>query len=269
MIFKRHFYICAFLSSIIMFGCTDNDIPIKDKEEEKPPVEDEEKPALPSDEDTEVTLFNILNLDYPGLGTVKSLHEAGDDNTALKELLVYYINRENIKNPNVTSASPSEVERGYADYAIDEYRFYVNDNYLEDKNLKKPYSLQNSDKTINWNLRLKVRIMNIRSNCIATIGCRFKEKPIKILMMRNICFHGKKYIPIGLPSILCPKAVLISLNGISFKCPHALWGRRSHLNISKVLPTLRRSGSLFSWYTLRSMPIIYPNTNMPVKIISC
>ena len=52
MIFKRHFYICAFLSSIIMFGCTDNDIPIKDKEEEKPPVEDEEKPALPPDEDT-------------------------------------------------------------------------------------------------------------------------------------------------------------------------------------------------------------------------
>ena len=46
MIFKRHFYICAFLSSIIMFGCTNNDIPIKDKEEEKPPVEDEEKPAL-------------------------------------------------------------------------------------------------------------------------------------------------------------------------------------------------------------------------------
>lgn len=33
MIFKRHFYICAFLSSIIMFGCTNNDIPIKDKEE--------------------------------------------------------------------------------------------------------------------------------------------------------------------------------------------------------------------------------------------
>ena len=62
MIFKRHFYICAFLSSIIMFGCTDNDIPIKDKEEEKPPVEDEEKPALPPDEDTEVTLFLIWTI---------------------------------------------------------------------------------------------------------------------------------------------------------------------------------------------------------------
>lgn len=35
MIFKSNFYIYAFLSSIIMLiGCTDNDMPIKDKEEE-------------------------------------------------------------------------------------------------------------------------------------------------------------------------------------------------------------------------------------------
>ena len=151
MIFKSHFYIYAFLSSIIMLiGCTDNDMPIKDREEEKPPITDEENPSLPPNENTEVALFNILNLNYPGLGIVKSLHEAGDDTTALKELLAYYRNRKNIKNPNVTSDPPSDVERGYADYAIDEYRFYVNENYLEDKILKKPYSLQNSDKTINW-----------------------------------------------------------------------------------------------------------------------
>ena len=32
MIFKSHFYIYAFLSSIIMLiGCADNDMPIKDK----------------------------------------------------------------------------------------------------------------------------------------------------------------------------------------------------------------------------------------------
>ena len=132
MIFKSNFYIYAFLSSIIMLiGCTDNDMPIKDKEEEKPPITDEENPSLPPNENTEVALFNILNLNYPGLGTVKSLHEAGDDTTALKELLAYYRNRKNIKNPNVTSDPPSDVERGYADYAIDEYRFYVNENYLE------------------------------------------------------------------------------------------------------------------------------------------
>lgn len=126
MIFKSHFYIYAFLSSIIMLiGCADNDMPIKDKEE-KPPITDEENPPLSPNENTEVALFNILNLNYPGLATVKALHEAGDATTALKELLAYY---RNIKNPNVTSDPPSDVERGYADYAIDEYRFYVNDNY--------------------------------------------------------------------------------------------------------------------------------------------
>ena len=41
-----------------------------------------------------------VNLNYPGLATVKALHEAGDATTALKELLAYY---RNIKNPNVTS----------------------------------------------------------------------------------------------------------------------------------------------------------------------
>lgn len=63
MIFKSHFYIYAFLSSIIMLiGCTDNDMPIKDREEEKPPITDEENPSLPPNENTEVALFNILNL---------------------------------------------------------------------------------------------------------------------------------------------------------------------------------------------------------------
>ena len=57
------------------------------------------------------------------MATVKALHEAGDDTTALKELLAYYRNRKNIKNPNVTSDPPSDVERGYADYAIDEISF--------------------------------------------------------------------------------------------------------------------------------------------------
>lgn len=65
MIFKSHFYIYAFLSSIIMLiGCTDNDMPIKDREEEKPPITDEENPSLPPNENTEVALFNILNLTY-------------------------------------------------------------------------------------------------------------------------------------------------------------------------------------------------------------
>ena len=44
MIFKSHFYIYAFLSSIIMLiGCTDNDMPIKDKEEEKKDTKQEDE----------------------------------------------------------------------------------------------------------------------------------------------------------------------------------------------------------------------------------
>ena len=83
--------------------------------------------------------------------------------------------------------------------------------------------------------------MNIKSNYIATIGCRFKENPIKSLMMRNICFHGKKCIPIGLPSTLYPKVALTSSNGINFKYPHVLWDKRSYSNILKVLLTLHRN----------------------------
>ena len=66
MIFKSHFYIYAFLSSIIMLiGCTDNDMPIKDKEEEKPPITDEENPSLPPNENTEVAPVSYTHLTLP------------------------------------------------------------------------------------------------------------------------------------------------------------------------------------------------------------
>lgn len=149
MISKKHFYIFALLSAITVFGCTDNDISTVEKEEEKTPVEDEESPN-PPDENTKTALFEVLNLDYPELNSIKSLHESGNDDAALRALLAYYRDREHIKNPNVTPEPPTDAERGYADYALQDYRFYVNDNYLEDKNLKMPYSLQSSDKTINW-----------------------------------------------------------------------------------------------------------------------
>lgn len=148
---KSSLHISIFLFFItLFFGCTDKEIPVK---EEKPPVEkeeDEDKPTPPEEDIEENHLFDIFNLNYPGLSTVKSLHDAGNNDAALKELLTYYQNRENIKNPNVTSEPLNSAEQGYADYAMDEYRFYVNDNYLENKELKKPYSLQSGNQTINW-----------------------------------------------------------------------------------------------------------------------
>ena len=67
----------------------------------------------------------------------------------MQKLLTYYRSRTDIENPNLT-ATLNDTEQGYADYAIDEYRFYVNDNYLEDKDRKIPYSLKSNDQTINW-----------------------------------------------------------------------------------------------------------------------
>lgn len=142
---KNRFRINIWLFLIITFaGCTDNDIPQKENNDIPP----KEEPTPPK-EDAEESLFDILNLDYSGLEEVKALYKAGDNDAAMQKLLVYYQNRTEILNPNL-SATLNETEQGYADYAINEYRFYVNDNYLEDKTRKIPYSLQNNDKTINW-----------------------------------------------------------------------------------------------------------------------
>lgn len=143
-------YIISFYISTILFftiamtGCTDNNPPIKDIEN----IPSNDIPTPPK-ENTEDNLFYILNLNYHGLEEIKSLHEAGDDEAAMNKLLTYYRNRTQVTNPNLSSTL-SQAEQGYADYAIKEFRFYVNDNYLEDKNKKIPYSLQNDDYTINW-----------------------------------------------------------------------------------------------------------------------
>ena len=142
---KNRFRINIWLFLIItLAGCTDNDIPQKENNDIPP----KEEPTPPK-EDTEESLFDILNLDYSGLEEVKALYKAGDNDAAMQKLLTYYQNRTEILNPNL-SATLNETEQGYADYATNEYRFYVNDNYLEDKTRKIPYSLQNNDKTINW-----------------------------------------------------------------------------------------------------------------------
>ena len=130
---KNSFYLCMLLSLTIIFtGCTDKDTLIKDIED----IPSEDEPTPPENE-TKADLFEILNLDYPGLEELKSLHEARKDNAAMEKLLTYYRNRTGITNPNLSSTL-SEAEQGYADYAMNGYRFYVNDNYLEDKNKKIP-----------------------------------------------------------------------------------------------------------------------------------
>ena len=99
---------------------------------------------------------------------------------------------------------------------------------MEDKILKKPYSLQNSDKTINWKFTPKgadneYQKQLHRHNWMPLQGKSYQES------------HDEKYM-----------VALTSSNGINFKYPHVLWDKRSYSNILKVLLTLHRNGFLFS-----------------------
>ena len=72
------------------------------------------------------SIFDVLNLDYPGLEKVKSSYEAGNLGNAASELLEYWRSRSNVVNPYVDLVSPSftDVEKNKADQALD-YRFCV------------------------------------------------------------------------------------------------------------------------------------------------
>lgn len=78
--FKNGFRINILLVFVFtIVGCTDNDIPQKENND----IPSKEEPTPPK-ENTEEYLFEILNLDYPGLEEVKSLYETGDSDAALK-----------------------------------------------------------------------------------------------------------------------------------------------------------------------------------------
>lgn len=95
-------------------------------------------------------LFDIINLDYPGLEKVKTHHEAGELYFAAQELLNYYRLRGNVSNPalSLLNVTASDDDRLKANYAMEQSRFFVN-NFYEDEKTKKPYSLEKDGK-IDW-----------------------------------------------------------------------------------------------------------------------
>ena len=124
--------------------------------------------------------------------------------------------------------------------------------------------------TAKWligNLLPKVLIMNFKSSYIAIIGYRCRAKPIKNPRMKNICFHGKKYIQIGYSKIQSRMGSRTNSNGTNSKCPHVLWGKQNLSSISNPPLISLRNGFPFSSYILLNMPIIYPCTNIPEKTI--
>jgi len=75
-------------------------------------------------------VFDILNLDYPGLEKVREAHLRGDDTAAAKALLSYYRNRSSIILPDVdmNNITISKGDQKIADEAL-EHKFFVHKGY--------------------------------------------------------------------------------------------------------------------------------------------
>ena len=98
-------------------------------------------------------VFELINLDYPGLEQVKRFYEQGDVYNAAVQLLSYYRQR-GIINPAVSMLAPSATSAAVtiADQATQEggYRFVVSD-FLDAEGL--PYSFIGSDgKSLSWEI---------------------------------------------------------------------------------------------------------------------
>ncbi len=143
---KKLFFLLSLLLAFTF--CSDDIDPITDDK-----VEDE-KPLKPN-EAINSKLFEVINLDYPGLEKAKQYYENSNHYNAAKEILEYYRNRTNIINPSISliSTNATEGDKLKADYALNDNRFFVN-NYYEDKETEKPYSLTKNGE-IDWTFQPK------------------------------------------------------------------------------------------------------------------
>ena len=140
------------LSFAVMVSCTKEGL-----EQGKTGNIDRELPSLVSPETPEgfdSSIFDLLNLDYPGLGKVKSAFESGNNGLAAAELLDYYRNRTNVVNPFIDLVAPAFTasEKNIADQAL-ETRFYVRNFYESTDPVTGAeiyYSFADKDLGINW-----------------------------------------------------------------------------------------------------------------------
>ena len=147
----RQYLACAVALSVVL-SCTNEPF-----EPGKSGNIDRELPSLVSPETPEgfdTSIFDLLNLDYPGLGKVKSAFESGNNGLAAAELLDYYRNRTNVVTPFIDRVAPAFTasEKTIADQAL-ETRFYVR-NFYESKDpvtgAEIYYSFADKDSGINW-----------------------------------------------------------------------------------------------------------------------
>ena len=145
---KNIFFVC-FCILFINVGCTDDDDIISVGESVNIELLPNNKPNDVLDE----RLFEVINLDYPGLEKVKSYYEANEYYYAAHELLKYYRDKSDISNPNINLINPTitTYDKNIADQALD-YRFYVR-NFKEstDASGNEVYYSFKKDGKIDWN----------------------------------------------------------------------------------------------------------------------
>lgn len=142
---KNIVYLC--LCGLLLFSCSDD-------QDELIRGGNENIVSLPPEKPNDVInerVFELINLDYPGLENVKAFYEEGKHYYAAHALLKYYQNRGEVVNPNVnlvgTLANATDIS--IADQALD-YRFYIR-NFSESKEGGKDvyYSFK-GEEGINW-----------------------------------------------------------------------------------------------------------------------
>ena len=146
----KNIFICLF-AMFFLSNCTDDKDELIIGEPNKEGTTS--KPSL--ENGIEKKLFDVINLDYPGLEEVKKHYQAEEYYEAAKALLEYYRLRTEVINPNISliSTTASASEQNMAEEAL-EYRFYIR-NFQEKKGETDAdnvyYSFKNKDGKIDWN----------------------------------------------------------------------------------------------------------------------
>lgn len=125
---KRIFLLSLAATLFLAASCEDTIESDYERGDDSPSLSPEEG----DDSSIDASVFEVLNLDAPGLSKVKAAYEAGHLYEAAVEFRNYWRSRSDVFNPNVdliTTTILSSQQR-IADQAL-EHRFYINQNYYE------------------------------------------------------------------------------------------------------------------------------------------
>ena len=114
---KNIFFIC--LCALFAFtGCADDDDDLLTGGN----VDIDLLPDSKPNDVVNTNVFDIINLNYPGLEKVKEFYETGEYYYAANALLEYYRTRTNVTNPNLSliNVTISEADQAKADYALED-----------------------------------------------------------------------------------------------------------------------------------------------------